>query len=130
MPYVILALKWEFKKKMSFSPKLLATGCLPKEKFTYFLTNISIVFQMKYTTPARDGTIGPRPIKASMLFEFDYRPKISSLLPHESHKEISAHLNIAWKSIGQDILQLYKGMDCNWTPVEDLFLIICTHYIW
>jgi len=65
---------------------------------------------MKYTTPARDGTIGPRPIKASMLFEFDYRPKISSLLPHESHKEISAHLNIAWKSIGQDILQLYKDL--------------------
>ena len=65
---------------------------------------------MKYTAPARDGTIGPRPIRASMLFEFDYRPKISGLLPHESHKEISAHLNIAWKSIGQDILQLYKDL--------------------
>jgi len=65
---------------------------------------------MKYAAPAREGTIGPRPIKASMLFEYDYRPKISSLLPHESHKEISAHLNIAWKSIGQDILQLYKDL--------------------
>ena len=70
----------------------------------------SHISQMKYTAPARNGQIGPRPIKPSMLFEFDYRPKISSLLPHESHKEISAHLNIAWKSIGQDILQLYKGI--------------------
>ena len=63
---------------------------------------------MKYTNYCQKKAT--RPIRASMPFEFDYRHKISSLLPHETHKEISAHLNIAWKSIGQDILQLYKDL--------------------